>query len=91
MNQQILFNDQVELDWEGGWLRFNALVAGQTVGCFIALMELHKRLGQEITEREASMVAFEQLRFDLEAEAETLIEDEAYDAQGRIWLGHPAI
>ncbi len=91
MNQQILFNDHVEIDWEQGWAQFHAMVAGQRVPCLIALDLLANKLDTTLTSAEEAAAAFEQLRFELEAEAETLIEDEAYDAQGRIWLGHPPI
>ncbi|GAA4895427.1 DUF1488 domain-containing protein [Ferrimonas pelagia] len=91
MNQQILFNEQIELDWQQQWFRFDAILAGQRVPCFITLAQLGRRWSRPIPDPESASVAFEQLRFDLEEEAESLIEDEAFDAQGRIWLGHPAI
>ncbi|GAA5193978.1 DUF1488 domain-containing protein [Ferrimonas gelatinilytica] len=91
MNQQVQFNEQVHLHWDQGWLQFDALMAGHKVPCLITLEELARRWGQPLNEPELVSVAFEQLRFDLEAEAEGLIEDEAFDTQGRIWLGHPAI
>lgn len=89
MNQQILFNDQVSIDWQQKLARFDAMVAGQKVTCWVGVAELEQRLDQTLPTAEEASAAFEQLRFDLEAEAESLIEDEAYDAQGRIWLGHP--
>lgn len=91
MNQQILFNDQLEVNWEQGQVKFEAQWAGQTVPCFITVAQLAQRSNQEIGTAEQVSVVFELLRFDLEEEAEALIEDEAFDAQGRIWLGHAAI
>ncbi|MBY5994184.1 DUF1488 domain-containing protein [Ferrimonas balearica] len=91
MNQQILFNDHVEIQWEQGWAQFDAMVAGQRVPCLVGLNTLANKLDSTLTTAEEAAAAFEQLRFDLEAEAERLIEDDAFDAQGRIWLGHPPI
>ncbi|BDY02993.1 DUF1488 domain-containing protein [Ferrimonas sp. YFM] len=91
MNQQIQFNDQLQVDMQQHHLSFTALVAGQKVGCYIALPALAHLANAEITTQEQAIQAFEQHRFDLEDEAETLIEEENFDAQGRIWLQHPAI
>ncbi|SDK24580.1 Protein of unknown function [Ferrimonas sediminum] len=91
MNQQILFNDQLSVNWPQQWIEFTAMVAGQRVGCFIALPTLAHLSDTDIGNEEQAIQAFERLRFDLEEEAETLIEEENFDAQGRIWLHHPAI
>ncbi|WP_298444534.1 DUF1488 family protein [uncultured Ferrimonas sp.] len=88
MNQQILFNDQLNVQWQQGMVEFGAQWAGQSVVCLISIEQLSKRSGQTIGNAEQAGMVFEQLRFDLEEEAEALIEDEAFDAQGRIWLGH---
>ncbi|MCK5885410.1 DUF1488 family protein [Ferrimonas aestuarii] len=91
MNQQILFNDQFEIDMQQQWLRFNAMVSGQQVGCYISVPSL-SHLAQSPLETELQIgQAFEKYRFDLEDEAETLIDEENYDAQGRIWLQHDPI
>jgi hypothetical protein len=89
MNQSVQFNEQVTIEWEQGLACFDAMVEGQKVPCMVGLNVLAGKLDQLIPTPEEAAVAFEQLRFDLEAEAEVLIEDEAYDAQGRIWIGHP--
>ncbi|QIZ78188.1 DUF1488 family protein [Ferrimonas lipolytica] len=90
MNQQILFNDLLDIKWQQGTVAFSAQWGGSSVLCLIGIDQLAKRSGQTIGNAEQAGVVFEQLRFELEEEAEILIEDEAFDAQGRIWLGHPA-
>lgn len=89
MNQAILFDDQLTIDWSVGTVRFDVQWGGQLVPCLISISELQRRSGDPLINAEQVGVAFEQLRFDLEEEAEALIEEEAFDVQGMVWLGHP--
>ncbi len=90
MNQAILFDDQLTIDWAAGTVRFDAQWAGQIVPCLISIAELQQRSGDLLANAEQAAAVFEQLRFDLEEEAEALIEDEAFDVQGMVWLSHPS-
>ncbi|WP_028116936.1 DUF1488 domain-containing protein [Ferrimonas senticii] len=88
MNQQILFNDRIEVDWSQQWIQFDAQWAGQVVPCLITIAQLAKLANCQIENIEQASAAFEQCRFDLEEQAELLIEEESFDPQGQVWLGH---
>lgn len=76
MNQQILINDDIHFDDTRNCLVFTAMVSGMLVSCVIATA----------LPRELAFTHFKAHQFDYEMQAEQLIEDEAYSAQGEIEL-----
>lgn len=74
MNQAIQFIDRVEFSAKEKRLYFYAQVSGLLVSCFYTTTK---------NEQEA-LKHFTQHRFDYEDQAERLIEDEAYNADGSI-------
>ena len=86
MNQQILFNDNVDIHWDERLIIFYGQWAGQMIPCIVTFDALQKRTEQPLNTEAQIQSAFEMYRFELEEEAETLIEEEAFDPQGQIWL-----
>ncbi|MCG7564430.1 MULTISPECIES: DUF1488 domain-containing protein [Pseudoalteromonas] len=76
MNQQILINDDIHYDETRQCLIFTAMVSGMLVSCVIAT---------SLTKQQA-LTHFKAHQFDYEMQAEQLIEEEAYSAQGEIEL-----
>ncbi|GMQ48071.1 DUF1488 family protein [Vibrio sp. 10N] len=84
MNQSILFSDQLAWNQDLEMVEFHAQQAGMLIVCLVGLEKLAKlNASSEIT-KDKAFEWFEAVRFDLEEIAESLIEDEAFDAQGRI-------
>ncbi|QSX37321.1 DUF1488 family protein [Shewanella sedimentimangrovi] len=85
MNQSIIFTDLVEWLPVERQVRFIAQQNGVNIGCLVGLPLLTKLSGTQADETNA-MQLFEDVRFDLEDKAESLIEDEAFDEEGQIRL-----
>lgn len=84
MNQSILFSDQLEWNQELGMVEFHAQQAGMLIVCLVGLEKLARLNGLNEVAKEQAFECFEAVRFDLEEIAESLIEDEAFDEQGRV-------
>ena len=74
MNQAIQFVDRYIYNSEKAAIQFEAIVSGLIVFCFI------KHTGENV---EAFLNEY---KFDLEEQASELIENEAYNELGEIWL-----
>lgn len=84
MNQDILFADIQTWDSERQAVNFPAQQGGALIHCWVSLAWLEKECGQTLADEAAVLTAFSQCRFDLEEIAETLIEDEEFNADGDI-------
>lgn len=84
MNQAIHFPDREVWDKDRQAIRFPALVQGFQVECAIGSSALASRFGDQGAE--AWLLLFRQHRWDLEEEAEGLIESQQEDEQGWYWL-----
>lgn len=82
MNQAIQFSDREYWNSELQAVCFPALVNGFNLTCAIHGEVLQKRYGNNSPELEL----FRAHRWDLEDEAESLIEQQQEDDQGWIWL-----
>ncbi|MGB2078205.1 MAG: DUF1488 domain-containing protein [Vibrio sp.] len=86
MNQAIIFSDDVTWNEKDQQLIFIAQVSGQVVECVVSHQKLQQLAQKVVHGVEDAFVAFEVCRFDLEEEAETLIQDEAYNEFGQVIL-----
>lgn len=86
MNQSVIFTDTT--NWAAGLasVHFTAQQQGMNINCYISLTSLSELSGQVIEKPASALVVFEQYRFDIEDKAEALIEIEAFDEQGRIFI-----
>ncbi len=84
MNQSILFPDMQSWDEEKQVVIFPAQSQGALIECVVSKCYLERLHGSELKDEKAILSAFVQLRFDLEEEAETLIEDEMFSSSGQI-------
>ena len=84
MNQAIQFPDRDEWDEKLQAICFPALVNGFQVMCGISAEIIASRYGGD--NKESWIELFRLNRWDLEEEAESLIEKGEEDAQGWIWL-----
>ncbi|GAL27384.1 hypothetical protein JCM19239_6697 [Vibrio variabilis] len=84
MNQSILFSDQLTWNEEAGMVEFHAQQAGMLIICLVSLDKLSKLNNSSEVSKENAFEQFEEARFDIEEIAESLVEDEAFDEQGRI-------
>ncbi|WP_439214592.1 DUF1488 domain-containing protein [Duffyella gerundensis] len=82
MNQAIQFPDREEWNREIDAMCFPALVNGISLTCAISASELQHRYGNE----HLADKLFSAHRWDLEEEAQTLIEQQKDDDQGWVWL-----
>lgn len=78
MNQAILFNDDISFDAQRHCLCFTAMQQGMRVVCEI-YVPAH-------IEKEHALAHFAAYQFDYEAEAEELIDAEAFSASGIVAL-----
>ncbi|MGS0695834.1 DUF1488 domain-containing protein [Shewanella sp. 0m-4] len=91
MNQSILFPDLQDWDQLSQTVIFPVQVQGVNIECRISLAKLAslsstKILAEELDIESKALALFEQYRFDIEEEVETLIEQEAFDEQARTVL-----
>lgn len=84
MNQSILFPDIQTWDEQNSVVTFPAQHSGALIECVITLVELEKLLGQPIDDEQQALKVFSQYRFDIEELAEQLIEDEEFNAEGKV-------
>lgn len=84
MNQSILFPDVQTWDKEKQVVIFPAQSRGALIECVVSKHYLERLSGQALEDESAVLSAFTQLRFDVEEEAETLIEDEMFSSSGQI-------
>ncbi len=84
MNQAIQFPDREQWDEAQQAILFPALVNGMQIQCALSQSSLIARFG--LLNKEAWIAQFQQCRWDIEDEAESLIKDEAWDDTGIVWL-----
>ncbi|WP_437889921.1 DUF1488 domain-containing protein [Phytobacter sp. V91] len=84
MNQAIQFPDREEWSDSEQALCFPAMVNGILLTCMISGETLALRFGGDSPAQ--WLTSFQQCRWDLEDEAEQLIQQQQEDAQGRVWL-----
>lgn len=84
MNQAIHFPDREEWSAADNSLHFPALVNGMLLTCIIGGETLASRFGGDTPAQ--WLVAFRLHRWDVEDEAEQLIQQQQEDDQGRVWL-----
>ncbi|WNN44744.1 MULTISPECIES: DUF1488 family protein [Winslowiella] len=82
MNQAIQFPDREFWDNERQAVCFPAQVNGFHLTCAIAALTLRQRYGSGASDLEL----FRSHRWDIEEEAEALIEQQQEDDQGWVWL-----
>lgn len=76
MNQAILFNDDARFDAIKQRIEFTAMNSGLIIRCCVAFE------GEEA----AALAHFTEHQFDYEMQAEALIEEESYSAEGEVLL-----
>jgi len=81
MNQAIQFSDRETWDDEKLAVCFPALVNGMQMMCAIEGATLVRRFGEGLP-----LTLFREHRWDLEEEAENLIQEQSEDDQGWVWL-----
>ena len=91
MNQAIQFPDREEWDENKKCVCFPALVNGMQLTCAISGESLAYRFtgdtrAQWLASFEQWLEIFQQHRWDLEEEAENLIQEQSEDDQGWVWL-----
>ena len=84
MNQAIQFPDREKWQVDISAVVFPAMVHGMQLTCAISGEKLASRFGGSTPEQWLEI--FQQHRWDLEEEAEALIQDQQEDSQGWIWL-----
>lgn len=84
MNQAIQFPDREEWRTDVSAVVFPAMVHGMQLTCAISGEMLASRFGGDTPEHWLEI--FQQHRWDLEEEAEGLIQAQQEDAQGWVWL-----
>ncbi|MCZ9235750.1 DUF1488 domain-containing protein [Escherichia albertii] len=84
MNQAIQFPDREEWNESKKCVCFPVLVNGMQLTCAITGESLANRFAGDTPEQ--WLANFRQHRWDLEEEAESLIQDQSEDDQGWVWL-----
>ncbi len=84
MNQAIQFPDREEWQEDRQAVCFPALVSGMQLTCAIKGATLAQRFGGNTPAE--WLATFQEQRWDLEEEAEALIQDQQEDDRGWIWL-----
>lgn len=84
MNQSILFPDLQTWDEQNRTMTFPAQQSGALIECIVSQEELEKASGQSISDAQQAQDLFAQYRFELEELAEQLIEDEEFNADGKV-------
>lgn len=86
MNQDIIVGDEVYWQPEEQRLAFSSHWQGRQVFCFITQHRLEHLAGQQLPDEASAMLAFEQVRFDIEELVCERIEEEAFAPDGSISL-----
>ncbi len=84
MNQSIIFSDELKIEPEELRVYFSAQQMGHLISCSVSFSWLEEQSGEFILDQDKACEVFNQLRFDIEDEAEALIEDEEFNASGEI-------
>jgi hypothetical protein len=84
MNQSILFPDIQSWKESSQSVNFPAQQFGALIECYVTKQKLAEISGAVVECEQQAIAAFIACRFDLEEIAEALIEDEAFDEEGRI-------
>ena len=84
MNQSILFPEMQSWDETLQAVVFPAQQSGALIECLVRDAELEKLSGCDIESGEQALEIFVQNRFDIEDLTEALIEEEEFNASGRI-------
>ncbi|MGY3568369.1 DUF1488 domain-containing protein [Vibrio paucivorans] len=87
MNQSILFPDLQTWDAVKNVIVFPAQQSGALIECVVSKSYLENMVGSAIETEQQAIQVFQKLRFDLEEQAEELIEEEEFNLQGQIELG----
>jgi len=94
MNQTILFSDNETYQSEQQQVEFQAQSEGQLIHCAISLetlKALHRQQSElpsllENDDAQLALAIFDALRFDIEDLTEQLINQQAFDLDGKIYL-----
>lgn len=86
MNQAILFSDDQVWNEEQQQVEFSAQCMGALILCVVPSAVLEKLSGKKVIDAESALEQFIQYRFDIEELAESLIEDEEFNAAGQVML-----
>ncbi|WP_300173493.1 DUF1488 domain-containing protein [uncultured Aliivibrio sp.] len=84
MNQSILFGDDAQWNEETQAILFSAQQMGNLIQCRVTISWLESESGDVIINNADALRIFEEYRFDVEEQAEALIEDEEFNASGEI-------
>ncbi|MDA0150661.1 DUF1488 domain-containing protein [Vibrio sp. LaRot3] len=86
MNQSILFPDIQDWNQDLQAVIFPAQQAGALIECVATLAYINKLSGQSVVEPEQALQLFIDNRFEIEEQAEELIEEEEFNQQGQVEL-----
>jgi hypothetical protein len=84
MNQSVIFTDQVFIEVDK--VRFIAQQQGMHINCYVSFSAISELCDKQVVSEGNAMCLFEQCRFDIEDQAEALIEQEAFNDSGDIVL-----
>jgi hypothetical protein len=87
VNQSILFTDLQHWDEASSSVCFVAQYQGVNIDCYISMAKLVAMADEPASSAQEALALFDAQRFDIEDEAEALIEAEAFDELGAIRLG----
>ncbi|MGF1742599.1 DUF1488 domain-containing protein [Vibrio profundum] len=87
MNQSVLFPDRQHWDEKRQVVSFPVQASGLLIECFVSKGYLETSVGDELLQERQIMLAFENLRFDLEELVEQLLEEEAFNEEGHLVIG----
>lgn len=86
MNQGIIFSDDITWNEKDQLLIFVAQVQGQRVECVVSKKKLQQSAQMVVDDIGKAFEAYEVCHFELEEEAQSLIEAESYDEFGQVIL-----
>ncbi|MCE0493683.1 DUF1488 domain-containing protein [Vibrio salinus] len=86
MNQSILFPDVQCWDDQAQVVIFPAQCQGALIDCMVDRLYLERISGKVLADESSVLSAFSKFRFDIEEEAQALIEEEEFSASGKIEL-----
>ena len=86
MNQDIIVGDEIYWQPDEQRVAFSTHWQGRQVPCFITLHRLEHLSGQQLADEANVILAFEQVRFDIEELVCERIEEAAFAPDGSISL-----
>ena len=90
MNQAILFSDNERYNVELQQVEFSAQCQGALITCIISVDNLFQLNDKNFKSQDISetiiLSLFESSRFDIEDIAEQMINDQAFDEDGKVYL-----